>query len=127
MVKTLWISLAQVATAVVVANVCLTASSALRTGPPPDFSDGEVLFFLAALVLTPLSSMIIGPLVAGKLDLAKPGVYSLSALAAFVLTAIGARTPGVMENVDVLSLILTTLNLALGYGTGIWRERPRRI
>lgn len=129
MVKTLWISLAQVATALVVAFVCLTAARSVaneRSGPFGDISDGLVVFILAAMVLTPLGAMIIGPLVAERLGLANCGVYSLSVLAVVVLVVFGAQNPDLLRNVGPLSLILTTLNLVFGYCTGVWPKKPRR-
>jgi hypothetical protein len=48
---------------------------------------------MAALLLAPLAAMIIGPLVAEKLQLAARGAYTLSVIAALLIAVLGTPDP----------------------------------
>ena len=106
---------------------CVTASSvaAANSGPYGDVSDG-MGFALAALLLVPLGAMITGPLVAKKLRLASWGAYSLSVIAAVVTVGLGLRNSSPSGNVLLIVLVLTAVNLLIGYGAGMRREWPDR-
>lgn len=120
--KTLAVSLAQVAAAAAV-TFGGDAVSTSWADSSEEFAPGAGLpYALALLLLAPLSAMIIGPLVAVKLRLAFPGVYSLSFVAGYLVWLLALWNPGGSGNVLFLLLILAAANLLIGYGTGMHRS-----
>jgi ABC-type cobalt transport system substrate-binding protein len=65
--------------------------------------------------------MIIGPLVAEKLRLAAPGIYSLSFIAGYLVWLLALWNPR-SGNVLFLLLVLAAVNLLIGYSTGMHRS-----
>jgi hypothetical protein len=124
MFRTLLVSLAQVAAAVVIAYGCFhanTVAARIDTGPPGPGTG--IAFFLAFLLLTPLGAMIIGSLVARKLKLAARGAYSQSVIAIIILVAgLAIWNPDQLENVPLCVSVLTAVNLLIGYSTGMHRS-----
>lgn len=124
MFKSLLVSLAQAATGALIAYSCYHANEvAAKTSDGPPGPGAAVPFFLAFLLLTPLGAMIIGPLVAKKLQLTARGAYSLSVIAVILLfVVVRSWNPSLAENVPFLVLVLTGVNLLIGYGTGMDRR-----
>jgi peptidoglycan/LPS O-acetylase OafA/YrhL len=118
MFRAFWVSLAQVAAAVLVAVACLVASSVAARGSDPYDETWEGFEYLVAgLVLVPLGAMIAGSLVARRLRLANWASYSLSVIAVIVIMSLGS---GLLFGIVPLAvLILTGANLLIAYTTGL--------
>jgi hypothetical protein len=122
MFRSLGVSVAQVATAAVIAYGCWTATSILPRDPgPADMADG-VPYVLAVIVLVPLGAMIVGLLVAQKLRLANWGAYSLSIIVVFVVFLAN----GGSGNYQIVFLVPTAVNLLIALSAGMQRDRLRR-
>jgi hypothetical protein len=123
MYRTLGVTLAQVAAAVVIVFGCRTASSvAAGSSSGPAGPGGGIPFMLAALLLVPIGAMIIGPRVAEKLQLAARGAYSLSVIAVILIAVLGVWNPSFFGYVPLLLLVLAAVNLLIGYSTGMHRS-----
>jgi peptidoglycan/LPS O-acetylase OafA/YrhL len=127
MFKSLLVSLAQVAVGAAIIYGCFTADSvAARTSdspPGPGAIAPVAPFVLASLLLAPLGAMIIGPLVAKMLRLTARGTYSLSVIAVILLVLVlKSWNPTLAQNLPFLLLVLTGVNLLIGYGTGMDRR-----
>jgi peptidoglycan/LPS O-acetylase OafA/YrhL len=125
MFRAFWVSLAQVAAAVVVAVGCLVASSVAARGSDPYDETWEGFeYIVAGLVLVPLGAMIAGPLVARGLRLANWASYSLSVIAVIVVMSLGSGLP--FGIVPLAVLILIGANLLIAYTTGLRIPDQRR-
>jgi hypothetical protein len=125
MFRSLGVSVAQVATAAVIAYACWTATSIMPREPgPADIADG-VPYVLAAIVLVPLGAMIVGLLVAQKLRLANWGAYSLSIIVVLVVLSINLANAG-SGNYQIVFLVPTAVNLLIALSAGMQRDRLRR-
>ncbi|MDA1386292.1 MULTISPECIES: hypothetical protein [Glycomyces] len=127
MLKSLLVSLAQVAVGAAIMYIGDTAESvAIRTSdtpPGPGAIAPVAPFIMAALLLAPLGAMIIGPLVAKMLRLTARGAFALSVLAVILLVCVlKSSNPSLAQNVPFLLLALTGVNLLIGYGTGMDRR-----
>jgi hypothetical protein len=120
--KTLVVSVAQVAAAAAITFGGDTVSSSWADSSE-EFAPGAGLpYMLALLLLAPLSAMIIGPLVAVKLRLAAPGIYSLSFVAGYLVWLLALWNPSGSGNVLSLLLVLAPVNLLIGYSAGMHRS-----
>jgi hypothetical protein len=127
MLKSLLVSLAQIAVGAAIIWIGFIAeSAAIRTADNPT-GPGAIApiapFFMASVLLAPLGAMIIGPLVAKMLQLTARGAYTLSVLAVILLVLVlSSWNPSLAQNVPFLLLVLTGVNLLIGYGTGMDRR-----
>jgi hypothetical protein len=119
--KTLVVSLAQVAAAATITFGGDSVSSSWADSSEEFAPGAGIPYMLALLLLAPLSAMIIGPLVAEKLRLAAPGIYSLSFIAGYLVWLLALWNPR-SGNVLFLLLVLTAVNLLIGYSTGMHRS-----
>ncbi|MFC3491622.1 hypothetical protein [Glycomyces rhizosphaerae] len=120
--KTLVVSLAQVAAAAAITFGGDTVSSSWADSSEEFAPGAGIPYMLALLLLAPLSAMIIGPLVAVKLRLAAPGIYSLSFIAGYLVWLLALSNPSGSGNVLFLLLVLAAVNLLIGYSTGMHRS-----
>jgi hypothetical protein len=122
MFRSLVVTVAQVATAAVIAYGCWNAlSNAPRNPGQATMADG-VPYIIAAIVLVPLGAIIVGLLVARKLRLAHWGAYSLSVIV--VMCAFVANAGS--GNYQIVFLVPTAVNLIIAASAGMQRDRPRR-
>jgi hypothetical protein len=119
--KTLVVSLAQVAAAATITFGGDSVSSSWADSSEEFAPGAGIPYMLALLLLAPLSAMIIGPLVAEKLRLAAPGIYSLSFIAGYLVWLLALWNPR-SGNVLFLLLVLAAVNLLIGYSTGMHRS-----
>lgn len=127
MLKSLLVSLAQIAVGAAIIYIGITAeSAAIRTAPNPT-GPGAIApiapFIMAALLFAPLGAMIMGPLVAKMLRLTARGAYSLPVIGVVLLVCLlKSSNPSLAQNLLFLLLVLTGVNLLIGYGTGMDRR-----
>lgn len=129
MLRTLWVSAAQVIAAVVVTMGCFAAAAGAASSGSDSYDDNWEGFeyVLAALVLVPLGAMIAGVLVAKKLRLASWGSFALSVIAVVVVMSFDLWNPGFFSlNLPLALLALVGVNLLLGYTAGMRRDSPDR-
>ncbi|MCC3764512.1 hypothetical protein K3N28_15725 [Glycomyces sp. TRM65418] len=120
--KTLMVSLAQVAAAAAV-TFGGDAVSSSWAGTSEEFAPGAgVPYMLALLLLAPLSAVIIGPLVAGKLQLGAAGFYCLSFVVGYLVWLFALWNPSSSGNVLLLLLVIAPANLLVGYNAGMHRS-----
>jgi hypothetical protein len=119
--KTLVVSLAQVAAAATITFGGDSVSSSWADSSEEFAPGAGIPYMLALLLLAPLGAMIIGPLVAEKLRLAAPGIYSLSFIAGYLVWLLALWNPR-SGNVLFLLLVLAAVNLLIGYSTGMHRS-----
>lgn len=120
--KTLVVSLAQVAAAAVITFGGEIVSSSLAEGSESFAPGAGIPHILALLLLAPLSAVIIGPLVAGKLQLAAAGVYSLSFVVGYLAWLLALSNPSRSGSVLLLLLVIAAANLLVGYSAGMHRS-----
>ncbi|MDN3243104.1 hypothetical protein [Glycomyces tritici] len=119
--KTLVVSLAQVAAAAAITFGGDTVSSSWADSSEAFAPGAGIPYMVALLLLAPLGAMIIGPLVAEKLRLAAPGIYSLAFIAGYLVWLLALWNPR-SGNVLLLLLVLAAVNLLVGYSTGMHRS-----
>jgi hypothetical protein len=120
--KTLVVSLAQVGAAAAITFGGDTVSSSWADSSEEFAPGAGIPYMLALLLIAPLIAMVIGPLVAVKLRLAAPGIYSLSFVAAYLVWLLALLNPSGSGNVLFLLLVLAAVNLLIGYGAGMHRS-----
>ncbi len=120
--KTLVVSLAQVAAAAAITFAGDSVSSSWADSSEEFAPGAGIPYALALLLFAPLGAMIIGPLVAVRLRLAAPGIYSLSFIAGYLVWLLALWHPGRSGNVLFLLLVLAAVNLLIGYSTGMHRS-----
>jgi hypothetical protein len=121
--RTLGVSLAQAAAAAVIVwgAIKVTQIEAAYSDSPPG-PGGGVPAMLAIMLLAPVGAMIIGALVAEKLQLAASTAYSLSVVAVILTAVLGVWIPSLFGNEPLFILVLTAANLLIGYSTGMHRR-----